>query len=64
MSPQEMGHYEGQPTRCAVLTCVPSPPIGLYSASASSSLANVFGNGNVSEEASWVCRPTCYFTNT
>lgn len=43
MSPQEMGHYEGQPT----------------SASASSSLANVFGNGNVSEEASW---PTTFHT--
>jgi len=27
MSSQEIGHYEGQPTRCVVLTCVPLSPI-------------------------------------
>ena len=49
------GHYEGQPTRCVVLTCAPSPPTSLHSTSASSPLANVFGNVNVSEEVQVIC---------
>ena len=59
------GHYEGQPTRYVVLTCTPSLPTGLHSTSTSSSLADVFGNVNISEEAlKWAVRHlTCYFTN-